>query len=73
MKSNNDGIKNHSLVEQEQQRAMRIGVYTSDCHNLVSNIYEKLVDREFDSAQKDIKRLIADLKIIIKSIDDDLF
>jgi hypothetical protein len=40
---------------------------------MLTDIYENLVDRDFDSARKDATKLIEELKIIIKSISEDDF
>ena len=42
-------------------------------HNLLSNIYENLVDRDFKAVEKDAKNLIVDLRYIIKSLEEDEF
>lgn len=57
----------------EQKRAKRIFRKTEDCHKLLAEIYEKLVDREFESVQKDIQSLVMELNCILKSIKEDDF
>jgi hypothetical protein len=42
-------------------------------HKLLDSIYENLVDRNLSKAEIDIKKVIADLKLIIKSIEEDDF
>lgn len=59
--------------QEEDSRAHRIYMMTEDCHKSITIIYEKLVDREFVTVEKDIRTLIADLRIILKSLEDDIF
>lgn len=63
----------NDLKKLENDRAYRISFRIKENHILLSSIYEKLVDREFIPAEKDIKKLITDLRLIIKSIQDDDF
>lgn len=55
----------------ENIRAQRIIFRINLNHLLLADIYEKLVDRDFISAEKDIKDIIADLRLILKSIKED--
>lgn len=57
----------------EIERAMRISMRMEDCHLVISDIYEKLVDREFDTVPQQIKSLISDLRMVLKSMEDDDF
>jgi methionyl-tRNA synthetase len=57
----------------ETNRAERIFFNMDECQEMLTNIYENLVDRDFDSARKDATKLIEELKIIIKSISEDDF
>lgn len=57
----------------ENARAERIAFRINEHHLLLANIYENLVDREFIPAEKDIRNLIVDLRLILKSIEDDDF
>ena len=59
--------------ERERERGMRIASYTGDCHGILTNMYEQLVDRDFGPARDNIKKLIIDLRVMLKSIDDDTF
>ena len=61
------------MKQQENDRAQRISFMTEGVHIEVSSIYEKLVDREYDSAMEKTKSLIRDLRAIIKLIEDDDF
>ena len=60
-------------LDKENERAFRICFTIDSCHNALTEIYEKLVDREFDTVEKDIRGVISELRIIIKSIEDDDF
>jgi hypothetical protein len=57
----------------ENARAERIAFRISEQHLLLANIYETLVDRDFIPAEKDIRNLIIDLRLILKSLEDDDF
>jgi hypothetical protein len=57
----------------ENQRAERISRRIEEYHIVLTDIYEKLVDREFKSAQKDTQFLIMELRCILKSIEEDDF
>jgi hypothetical protein len=57
----------------EKERANRIGMRMEDIHLAVTDIYEKLVDREFDTVPAKVKTIISDLKMLLKSMEDDDF
>jgi hypothetical protein len=57
----------------EHERAFRIQFFTAECQLLITNIYENLVDRDFVIAEKDIKKAITQLRILLKSIEEDDF
>jgi hypothetical protein len=57
----------------EKERAHRIGMRMEDIHLAVTDIYEKLVDREFDTVPDKVKTIISDLKMLLKSMEDDDF
>jgi hypothetical protein len=57
----------------ENARAERIAFRINEHHLLLANIYETLVDRDFVPAEKDIRNLIIDLRLILKSLEDDDF
>lgn len=59
--------------EKENERAQRISSRIEEYHKLLADIYEKLVDREFISVDKDIKFLIMELRYTLKSTEDDDF
>jgi hypothetical protein len=59
--------------DEENKRAYRISFRMTENHNLLSNIYENLVDRDFKAVEKDAKNLIVDLRYIIKSLEEDEF
>ncbi len=60
-------------MNKENERAHRIAIRMRENHALLASIYENLVDREFDKAERDVRVVILDLKLIIKSIEDDDF
>ena len=57
----------------EKERANRIGMRMEDIHLAVTDIYEKLIDREFDTVPTKVKTIISDLKMLLKSMEDDDF
>lgn len=57
----------------ENERAFRIHLRIHHCHITLSNIYENLVDRDFDSVSKDAKFVMAEIKLILKALEDDDF
>ena len=61
------------MNNKEKERAHRISFMTEGFHISVSTIYERLVDREYIEAKKDIIDLLRDLRQVIKIIEDDDF
>jgi len=57
----------------EQQRAERISRRIEEYHIILTDIYEKLVDREFKTVPRDVQFLIMELRCILKSIEEDDF
>lgn len=57
----------------ENARAERIAFRINEHHLLLANIYENIVDRDFVPAERDIRNIIVDLRLILKSIEDDDF
>ena len=64
-------MNNNSISE--NSRAERIAFRTNEQHLLLANIYENIVDRDFVPAERDIRNLIVDLRLILKSLEDDDF
>ena len=60
-------------INNENLRAQRICFRILEQHTLLNNIYENLVDRDFVPAEKDIRNLIIDMRLILKSMEDDDF
>jgi hypothetical protein len=61
------------MENSENLRAERISFRINEHHLLLANIYENLVDRDFVLVEKDIRNLIIDLRLILKSIEEDDF
>lgn len=57
----------------EDRRAYRISFRINSSHQSLTVIYESLVDRDFDVAEKEIKQIIAEMRLILKSIQQDDF
>lgn len=60
-------------LDRENARAGRIALRLSMNHVLLSNIYETLVDRDWKQAEKDLREVIFDLRMMLKSIEEDDF
>jgi hypothetical protein len=59
--------------ERENARANRIASRVSLNHVLLASIYENVVDRDFKRAEIELKELIYDLRLMLKSIEEDDF
>ena len=59
-----------SNKESEIKRAYRIYLRISENHTRLASVYEELVDREFQKAENEMKLIIKDLRLIIKSVND---
>lgn len=57
----------------DEERAERILFSINECHESLTCIYEGLVDREFKEAEKKLKEIIIELKLMLRSIEDDDF
>lgn len=60
-------------MEEENKRAERIAFRINEYHSVMNAVYENLVDRDFESVEADVKFLIMELKLILKSIPNDDF
>jgi hypothetical protein len=59
--------------KKESDRAERILFNIEECQELLTNLYEGLVDREYDGAVTNAQQVIIEMKNLIKSIADDDF
>lgn len=59
--------------QKEQDRAHRISIEITENHHRLDCIYENLIDRDFKLVERNAKLMISDLRIIIKSLEDDDF
>jgi len=59
--------------KKESDRAERILFNIEECQELLTNLYEGLVDREYDDATTNAQQVIIEMKNLIKSIADDDF
>lgn len=55
----------------ERKRVQNINFIMDDIHDSVSNIYESLVDQEYDQTRQSILILNGKLKTISESINDE--
>jgi hypothetical protein len=58
---------------EEFKRAERIAKRVDKYHIVLTEIYEKLVDRDFKDVQKDLHFLMMELRCVLKSIEEDDF
>jgi len=61
------------ILNSEFERASRIAKRLNDYHLLLANIYENLVDRDFNMVRKETQILIIELRYILKSTEEDDF
>ena len=60
-------------MEEENERAERLAFRINEYHSIMNGLYENLVERDFQAVETDIKFLIMELKLILKSIPNDDF
>ena len=58
---------------QENDRALRIALRINEYHRYLANIYEGIVDRDFNYSEDATKALMMELRCLIKSMKDDDF
>jgi len=56
----------------EDKRIQNINFIMDDVHASSNNIYESLVDKDFDSLKVEVQSLIKQLKLILESVQDEL-
>ena len=61
-----------NITPLEQKRLQNINFIMEDIHDSVNQIYETLVDQEYDDTRKAILALNSKLKTINESINDEL-
>lgn len=64
---------NQELNDSEDRRAYRISFRINACHQALTVIYETLVDREFSISEKEIKQVITEMRLMLKSMQHDDF
>ena len=52
----------------DNARALRIFLMTNECHEKITNVYENLVDKDFEPAKQDLMELISELYVMLKKI-----
>lgn len=52
----------------DNARALRIFSTTNECHDKITNVYENLVDKEYEPARQDLMALISELYVMLKKI-----
>lgn len=57
----------------DNERAERIFLRINEHHIILARVCENMVDRDFVPAEKDIRNLITDLRLILKALEDDDF
>jgi hypothetical protein len=61
-----------NITPLEQKRLQNINFIMEDIHDSVNQIYETLVDQEYDETRKSILTLNSKLKTINESINDEI-
>ena len=61
-----------NITPLEQKRIQNINFIMSDIHDSVNQIYETLIDQEYDNTRKSILTLNSKLKSINESINHEL-
>jgi hypothetical protein len=61
------------LLNSEDERASRISYRVNEYHDILANIYENLVDRDFKVVKNETQILIMELRCVLKSIEEDDF
>ena len=61
-----------NITPLEKKRLQNINFIMEDIHDSVNQIYETLVDQEYDEARRSILTLNSKLKTINESINDEL-
>ena len=61
-----------NITPLEQKRIQNINFKMSDIHDSVNQIYETLIDQEYDNTRKSILTLNSKLKSINESINHEL-
>ena len=56
----------------EDKRIQNINFIMDDVQKSSNNIYESLVDKDFDSLKAEVQSLIKQLKLILESVQDEL-
>ena len=59
--------------KKESDRAERILFSIEECQELLTNLYEELVDRDYGDAINNAQQMIIEMKNLIKSIGEDDF
>ena len=52
----------------DNARALRIFLMTNECHEKITDVYENLVDKDFETAKQDLMELISELYVMLKKI-----
>ncbi len=60
------------MASLEDKRIQNINFIMDDVHTSSNNIYENLVDKDFDSLKSEVQSLIKQLKLILESVQDEL-
>ena len=61
-----------NITPLEKKRIQNINFIMSDIHESVNQIYETLIDQEYDNTRKSILTLNSKLKSINESINDEI-
>jgi hypothetical protein len=57
----------------ENERAERLALRISNYNSVLANVYDNIVDRDFNKVETDVKFIIMEMRCILKSIEEDDF
>ena len=56
----------------ERERLRHINIMMTELHERNNQIYEHLIDREYDELKSVLKQQMDELKVILDSLEDDI-
>jgi hypothetical protein len=57
----------------ENERAERLALRINNYHSVLADVYDNIVDRNFNKVETDVKFIIMEMRCILKSIEEDDF
>ena len=60
------------LTTRDKQRLQHVNDIMNDIHESVNMVYESLVDEEYETLRKDLKKTIAILSNLLEAVEDEI-